>query len=315
MTYSLVADAQDIFRMQSESIAALAGRINGNYSKAIDLILSSRGHVVVSGMGKSGLIAQKMAATFASTGTPSFFLHPADALHGDLGMVTPTDVVILISYSGETDEIMKLVPHLRKLDVPIIGFVGEEDSSLGRQSDVAIDVSVEREACPHNLAPTNSTLATLAMGDAMAVTLMRARDFAPKDFAKFHPGGSLGRRLISRVKDAMSAPPPMTTPETSIGDALLVMTEGRKGLVLVMDENKDLIGIVTDGDLRRGMQKFPGLLDKPVKTIMNRNPITIDEESMLAEAEDRMLRLKLSALVAVDKKGKPTGVIEIFNQK
>ncbi len=313
---TIAQEAKEVFLLQSQAIAALADRINGNYSRVVDLLLSTRGHVVVSGMGKSGLIAQKLAATFASTGTPSFFIHPADALHGDLGMVTPKDTVMLISHSGETDEIKRLMPHLQRLDVPIIGLLGKESSSIGRMVTASLDISVDREACPHNLAPTNSTLAALAMGDALAVSLMRARDFQPTDFARFHPGGSLGRRLLTRVKDAMhSQRLPIVDPERSIGESLLIMTQGQRGVLIVVRPDGQLAGIVTDGDLRRGMQRLPNLLDQPVKTIMSTSPVTIHQDAMLAEAEERMIRLKLSALTVVDDSGKVCGIVEIFNQR
>ncbi len=311
----LLTQARDMIRLQSEAIAALAGRLNGNYSRAIDLILSSRGHLVVSGMGKSGLIAQKLAATFASTGSPSFFVHPADALHGDLGMITPKDVVMVISNSGETDEIVRLLPHIQALDVPTIALLGRESSSVGRQVTVALDVSVDREACPHNLVPTNSILATMAMGDTLAVSLMRARNFQPRDFAKFHPAGTLGQRLLTPVRDTMfKGPLPLVDPERSIAEALTVMTQAQHGLLIVVRDGGQLAGIVTDGDLRRGMQRFPNLLEQPVKTIMSSSPITIHEDAMLAEAEERMVRLKVSALIVVDDNGKIRGIAEIFNQ-
>lgn len=313
---TLIDDAKEVFRLQAEAIAALADRINGSYAEAVDLLLAGRGHVIVCGMGKSGLIAQKIAATLASTGTPSFFIHPAEALHGDLGMVTPNDVAILISYSGETDEVIRMAPHLSARGIPIIGLVGAVDSSLARVSDVTLDVSVEREVCPNNLAPTNSTLATLAMGDSLAVSLMQARNFKPHDFARFHPGGSLGRRLLSRVRDAMhSSPLPVVIPDCSIGEALLVMTKGQRGLVIVESPEGELVGVATDGDLRRGMQKFTNLLTQPIRDIMSPRPVTIQHDAMLAQAEDRMIRLKLSALVVVDSSGKPCGILEIFNPR
>lgn len=313
---NLIDDAKKVFALQSKAIAALAGRINSNYTRAINLLLGVGGHVVVTGMGKSGLIAQKIAATLVSTGTPSFFLHPADALHGDLGLVKSHDVAILISYSGETSEVIRLVPHLRQLDVPIIGLVADETSTLGRASTVTLDVSVEREVCPNNLAPTNSTLATLAMGDSLAVSLMRERNFQAHDFALFHPGGTLGRRLLTKVKDTMHGSPlPIVTPECSIGEGLLVMTHGQRGLLLIVDDNGVLAGIITDGDLRRGMQKYSDLLTQPVQAIMSHRPVTIDQDAMLAEAEERMVRLKLSALVVVGTSGRPCGIIDLFSQQ
>lgn len=313
---ALLKDAREVFRLQSQAIAALAERINGNYTQAVTLLMAGRGHVFVSGMGKSGLIAQKIAATLVSTGTPSFFLHPAEALHGDLGMVKPHDVAILISYSGETDEVIRLAPHLQRRSVPIIGLVGKQSSSLARASDVTLDVSVEREVCPNNLAPTSSTLATLAMGDALAVSLMRERNFQPRDFAQFHPGGALGRRLLMHVRDAMHGKPlPLVEVGCSVGEALLVMTHGQRGVLIVVDSGGELAGIVTDGDLRRGVQKHPSLLTLPIETIMSNRPVTIRDDAMVAEAEDRMVRLKLSALVVVNDSGKVCGIIDIFSQQ
>jgi arabinose-5-phosphate isomerase len=230
----LVKQAQRVFLEQSGAIASLAKKVNGEYTRAVELLLSTRGHVVFSGMGKSGLIGKKMAATFASTGTPSFFLHPAEAFHGDLGMITPHDTIVLVSNSGNTDEVIRLIPFFKQIGVGIIGFVGQIDSIIAQQADVVIDVSVEREVCPNNLAPTSSALATLAMGDALAVSLIRERNFLPCDFAQFHPGGNLGRKLLTKVKDVMRRRElPEVSPTQSVQEALLVMTQGRLGLVLV----------------------------------------------------------------------------------
>lgn len=310
---SLLDEARKTFLLQSSVIADLARRIDGGYSRAIAIILSTNGHVVVSGMGKSGLIGRKIASTFSSTGTPSFFLHPADALHGDLGMIRPKDTLLLISYSGETEEVIRLIPHLRRLEVPIISLVGRMGSTLARHSDVVVEVSVDREVCPNNLAPTNSTLATLAMGDAMAASLVRERHFLPRDFALFHPGGRLGRRLFARVKDAMRRSAlPRVSPGQSVRESLVTMTAGRLGLVLVM-EGERLLGIVTDGDLRRALQRLDNILDVAVSEIMTPEPVTIHENTVLTEAEERMVSKKIKALVVLDDAGKVSGILEIFD--
>lgn len=270
---------------------------------------------MVCGMGKSGLIGRKLAATFASTGTPSFFVHPAEALHGDLGMIRAGDLVLLLSYSGETEEVVRLLPSLGAMQVATIALVGRLESTLAQSVDVAIDVSVEREACPHNLAPTSSTLTTLAIGDALAVALMRERDFRPSDFARFHPGGSLGRRLLARVKDKMvTGTLPSVTTEQTVGQSLLTLTRGRLGILLVMDaeDPRRLRGVVTDGDLRRAMQRHDDLLALPITRIMTRTPITIDPEASLGDAENLMRQHKVTALVVLDEQGAPVGVLDLF---
>ena len=314
-THTVVNEAREVFFRQSSAIAELANRVDDSYVEVIEVLFRTRGHVVAFGIGKSGLIAQKIASTLASTGTPSFFVHSVEAYHGDLGMVTGRDTALLISYSGETEEVVRLLPHLRHLDIPIIGLVGRLNSTLGRAVDYSLDVSVDREVCPNNLAPTNSTLAALAMGDALAVSLIRRRGFQPRDFARFHPGGSLGKRLLTQVKHAMrNSDLPIVSPEDSVGDSLITITEGRLGLALVM-QGERLVGLVTDGDLRRAMQRHSGLLSVPVCEIMTQNPVTICESTLLDEAHHRMKQMKLKALVAVDRHGKVTGVIEVFDER
>ena len=310
---ALIEDARAVFERQAKAVAALADKVDDAYAKVVRTILSTPGHVVLFAMGKSGLVAQKLAATFASTGTPSFFVHPAEAQHGDLGKVTQRDTAILISCSGETREVLDLIPHLRRVGIPIIAMTGTPESRLASEADLILDISVDREACPHNLAPTNSTLATMAMGDALAVSLIDMRDFGPSDFARTHPGGSLGRRLTTRVKDAMrSTDLPIVGPDATVGESLVKITEGRLGLALVMAGER-LIGLVTDGDLRRAMQRHPDLLSMPVSEIMTDNPVTIDENAMLEVARQRMRQLKLKALVAVSARGRVTGVVEVFD--
>lgn len=314
-TSPLVSQARTVFLEQAAVIAQLAERVDNRFTEAIEILFRTEGHVVVFGVGKSGLIGKKIASTLASTGTPSFFVHAAEAYHGDLGMITERDSVILISRSGETEEVVRLLPHLRRTEIPMIGLVGDMDSTLACGVDVALDVSVDREACPNNLAPTNSTLAALSMGDALSVALSRVRGFRACDFARFHPGGSLGQRLLTRVRDTMrKADLPFVSPTDTVGDTLVTMTSGRMGLALVMRSER-LVGIITDGDLRRSMQRHDDLLSMPVSEIMTLNPVTIDEDVLLADAHHRMQNLKLKALVAVNGEGKVTGVVEVFDEK
>lgn len=308
-------EARDIFRAQARSIAQLADRVGEEFNAAIEVLFNTAGHVVVFGLGKSGLIGQKIAATFASIGTPSFFVHATEALHGDLGRVTARDSAVLISYSGETDEVVRLVPHLRRIGIPLIGMVGELDSTLSRGVDVVIDVSVDSEVCPHNLAPTNSTLAALAMGDAFAVSLMKRRAFCATDFARNHPAGSLGRRLTMRCADVMRQTNlPVCSPKDTVGQSLVTMTKGRLGLALVMAGGR-LVGLVTDGDLRRGMQRHDNLLTMPVSEIMTLNPVTISENTMLSDAHTRMQAMKLKALIVTNSAGKVSGVVDVFDDE
>ncbi len=313
-TSQLVEDAREVFRQQAAAISRLAERVDASYARAVEILDDTAGHVVIFGVGKSGLIGQKIASTLASTGSASFFVHATEAYHGDLGMVTQRDTAVLISCSGETEEVVRLMPHLRRLGIPTVALVGNTDSSLARSVDVALDVSVDREACPNNLAPTNSTLATLAMGDALAVSLMRRRDFRAADFARFHPGGSLGRQLVTRVAEAMRVTNlPTVSPSDTVAESLITITEGRLGLVLVMTGER-LVGLITDGDLRRAMQRYPNLLTMHVSEIMTLNPVTIDENTLLGDAHRRMQQMKLKALVVVNEHGKVAGVVEVFDE-
>lgn len=294
------------------AIVGLAAQLDGALDEAVELILGAPGRLVVCGMGKSGLVARKLAATFSSTGTPSLFLHPAEATHGDLGMVCRGDVVLLLSYSGETDEVTRLLPLLRRLETPIIAMVGAPDSTLGREANVTLMSRVDGEVCPHGLAPTTSTLAAMALGDALAVALMREREFSPRDFAQRHPGGSLGRALLSRVRDQMrSHDLPVVSPQASVTECLLTMNQGRMGLALAMRGDR-VCGIVTDGDLRRAMTKGADLSTIPVQDIMSRNPKTIRETAMLADAEERMRCEKIKALVVVDDHCDLVGILELL---
>ncbi len=309
----VVAEAQRVFIHQARAIEALAERVDQGYVEAVEMLLTTVGKVVILGVGKSGLIGRKMAATFASTGTPSFFVQAGEAYHGDLGMISQGDTVMLISQSGETDEVIRLMPHLRRLGVPMIGLTGKLESTLAAGVDVTLDVSVDREACPNNLAPTNSTLAALAMGDALAVSLIGRREFGPSEFAQFHPGGSLGQQLLT-VKEAMRCDDlPTVSPSESVGDSLMTMSLGRLGLVLVIKDER-LVGLITDGDLRRGMQNYSDMLTRPVSDIMTDNPVTIPESTLLVDAHRRMQQMKLKAFVVVDDDHKVSGVVEVFEE-
>lgn len=304
--------AKEALVAQAQAVAKLADRLDGQFQSAVDLILACEGRTVVCGMGKSGLIGKKMVATFASTGTPSFFLHPAEAFHGDLGMLKPVDVLVLISYSGETEELIKLIPSLKSFGNKFIAMTGSGNSTLAKHADIWLDILVDREVCPNNLAPTTSTLATMAMGDALAVALITANQFKPMDFARYHPGGSLGRKLLTRVADVMHSPAPIVSPASSFQDCLLMMTQSRLGLAMVMDGN-ELVGIVTDGDLRRALLKNNQVIHASVTEFMTLNPHTIPADCRVSVAEAYMLENKIRALAVVDDCGAIVGVVEIFD--
>lgn len=305
-----LTSAKETLALYAHEIARLNQRLSDEFNEAVKMMLECQGRVVVAGIGKSGLVGKKMVATLASTGTPSFFLHPTEAFHGDLGMLKPIDVVILISNSGETDDVNKLIPSLKGFGNKIIAMTGNPHSTLGKHADVILNINVEREACPNNLAPTTSTLVTMALGDALAIALIEARQFKAEDFARFHPGGSLGRKLLNRVRDVMNTHLPIASPETSFTDCLSVMNEGRMGVAVIM-RGEQLEGIITDGDIRRVLAKYGAdSLTKTAEQIMTRNPKTIDESIFLAKAEELMKSLHIHSLIAVNEQGKPTGLIE-----
>lgn len=305
--------AQHALMRQSEAILGLTAQLGGEYSRAVDLILRTTGRVVVSGMGKSGLIARKLVATFSSTGTPSIFLHPADAIHGDLGMIMAGDLVMLLSYSGETEEVVRLLPLLRRAGLPVIALVGRAESTVAQHADVVLEAAVEAEVCPHGLAPTTSTLAAMALGDTLAVTLMRERAFSAKDFAQRHPGGSLGRALLSRVQDEMrSADLPLISEDASAAECICVITEGRLGLAIVVRDHK-VVGIVTDGDLRRALAREFDLATARVSEIMTPDPKTVKPSTMVVDAEAKMQREKVKALIVAEG-DQLVGVFDIFRK-
>ncbi|MCV3356961.1 KpsF/GutQ family sugar-phosphate isomerase [Campylobacter sp. RKI_CA19_01122] len=304
--------AKEVFEIESKTILDLCDNLDEDFNKAVELILSSKSRCVISGMGKSGHIGAKIAATLASTGTPSFFMHPGEALHGDLGMLTSEDVLLAISNSGETEEVLKLIPVIKKRKIPLIVMVGNQNSTLAKQADIFINIAVKKEACPLQLAPTSSTTATLAMGDAIAVALMRARNFRPDDFALFHPGGSLGRKLLTRVGDLMvTSNLPIVSPESEFNELVDVMTSGKLGLCVVL-ENEKLVGIITDGDLRRALRaNGKPRFDFKAKEIMSEKPKTIEASAMASEAEELMLKHKIKEIV-VTQDEKIVGVIQLY---
>jgi arabinose-5-phosphate isomerase len=307
-------DAKKVLEIEAEALMALAQRIDENFDKAIELILACKGRVIVTGMGKPGFIAGKIAATLASTGTPSLSIHPADAIHGDLGMVTKDDVVIAISNSGETEEVVRLLSTIKKIGARLIGMTGNTGSTLARYSDVILDVSVEQEACPLGLAPTTSTTVALAMGDAIAVVLIKKRKFEHKDFAFYHPGGSLGKKLL-KVKDIMRTGEknPVVPKNATVKQALLSITKAKAGCCAIVDEKGVLQGIFTDGDLRRHLEdnKNGDFVHRTISEYMTKNPLTVDEEQLAAEAFRLLHEKKIDELVVVDKKRIVVGILDV----
>jgi arabinose-5-phosphate isomerase len=311
----LIEHASEVLRIEAEGILGLIDRLGPSFETAVELILQSKGRVILTGMGKSGLVARKVSATFNSTGTPSLFLHPAEAIHGDLGMVTANDIVLAISNSGGTAEINTLLPILRKMGAKIISLTGRPDSAMAAESDVVIDVGVEREACPLGLAPTASTTAALAMGDALAVALIDRRRFGEEDFRRFHPGGSLGERLRIRVKEIMLTGGQI--PVVSIGDSVKRAVEEiqakKIGATLVVDKDRGLEGIITDGDLRRALLKRENVLHLQVTDILSPSPKTIDQEQTAAEALALMELHGITHLVVLDRYRKVKGIVHLHD--
>lgn len=301
--------------IERDAVAALIERIDASFSRACALMLACTGRVVVTGMGKSGHIGGKIAATLASTGTPSFFVHPGEASHGDLGMVTRADVVIAISNSGETPEVLTILPLFKRMGAPLIAMTGKPASTLGKAADVHLDVSVAQEACPMNLAPTASTTATLAMGDALAVALLEARGFTAEDFALSHPGGALGRRLLLRIRDVMRSGDalPTVAPGTRLTAALLEMTRKGLGMTAVVDAENRVIGLYTDGDLRRTLDQGIDVRNATIDQVMTRGGRSIVADHLAAEAVQLMEKHKISALLVKDADGRLEGVIHMHD--
>ena len=306
--------AKRVFDIEIESLKEVVSSIGDEFTNAVEAILSSKGKLIVSGVGKSGLIGRKIAATLASTGTPSFFLHPGEAFHGDLGMVEPNDQVILISYSGETDEVLKIIPFLKWNKNQIISITGNPKSTIAKNSDHHLNVCISREACPLELAPTSSTTVTLVMGDALAIALMEAREFQHEDFARFHPGGSLGRKLLVKVKDLMRKDSlPFINKNASFTEMLLCMSEGKLGLVIVGNAD-EIAGVVTDGDLRRALVRNPDTSQLHIDDMMTVNPVIIDPEEYISQAEQLMIERKIATiLVGSAEERTIAGVYQIYN--
>ncbi len=314
-----IEQAKRVLRIEADAVAALIDRIDASFEQAVDMVLDSKGRVVVTGMGKSGQIGKKIAATLASTGTPALFLHPAEGVHGDLGMVMRGDVVIALSNSGETEEIARMLPSLKRLGIQIIALTGNKESTLAKNSDVVLDVGVKEEACPLGLAPTASTTAALAMGDALAVALLDKRGFRPEDFACFHPGGALGKRLLLRVRDLMHTGKdiPTVREETLIKDAIYEISSKKMGVTAVLDSTGRLVGVISDGDLRRWMEKTEKtgerLLTKKAVEIMTKNPKVASKDSLAAEAVAIMEKNSITCLIVADAQKKPEGVIHLHD--
>lgn len=311
----LIEHGRAVIQLEADAVQVLAGRIDETFAKACQLILDTQGRIVVVGMGKSGHIGGKIAATLASTGTPAFFVHPGEASHGDLGMITPEDSVIAISNSGETDEILTILPIIKRMDIKLIALTGSTESSLAKQADITIDVGVEQEACPLNLAPTSSTTVTLAVGDALAVALYKARGFNAEDFARSHPGGKLGRRLLLYVSDIMHTGEniPAVTNEATLRAGLLEMTSKGLGMVSVIDQDNKLVGILTDGDLRRILNKGTDVYTAKITDVMTPDPRTTTPDRLAAEIVQMMRTQSINGLVVVDSENHVVGALNMHD--
>lgn len=314
---SLLAEARKVIQIEIEALQAMAQRLDASFDAAVELIYACQGRVVITGMGKSGLICQKIAATMASTGTPTFFLHPAEGIHGDLGMITRSDVVIAVSNSGETEELTRILPVVKRMGLPLIAMAGRPQSTLARAGDVFLDISVAQEACPLGLAPTASTTATLAMGDALAVALLVKRGFRAEDFALYHPGGALGKKLLLKVEDLMhrESEMPMVSESTLLRDALFEITSKKLGITGVCNSNGELVGVFSDGDLRRAIAKGLDLLNQPVGVLMGRQPKRIVRSELAAKAVQLMEAHTITSLFVFDEENslRPCGIIHLHD--
>jgi arabinose-5-phosphate isomerase len=310
---NILRRARQVLEIEAKAIADLKKKINRDFQKATQLILRSKGRVVVTGMGKAGIIGQKLSATLSSTGTPSLFLHSAEAIHGDLGRVTGDDVVIILSNSGETDEIKKLLPLLKKIGAKIIAITGNIKSLLGHYSDIVLNTSVKKEACPLGLAPTTSTTAMLAMSDALAVCLLELKGFKEKDFAFYHPGGLLGKKLLLKVEEIMRTGPanPIVNENKKVAEVLVKITQARAGSATIINKKGRLVGIFTDGDLRRHLEIDPRLSQRKVKEVMTKNPITVKPPMLAVEAMRILEEKKIDEVPVVDKNNQPVGLLDV----
>ena len=298
---------------EAKALLELIPHIDSDFDKTVDIILHCKGKLIVTGVGKSGHIGAKIAATLSSTGTPSFFINPLDVFHGDLGVIQHEDVVLAISNSGQTDELLRFIPMVLHMQIPIIGMSGNPDSLLAKYSTAHINIRVEKEACPLNLAPTSSTTATLAMGDALAVALMEVRDFKPRDFAQFHPGGSLGKRLLTTAADVMKSDDmPVISKEMPLGDAILLVSKGKMGMGVAIEDDK-VIGLITDGDLRRAMEKWrERFFDRPVSDIMTTTPKMVAPTTKISEIQKIMNKYKIHSVLVVDEEKHLLGIVDHY---
>jgi len=314
-TEQIINKAKEVIKIEGEAVLNLAGRINSNFAKTVELIFNSNGRVVFTGMGKSGIIARKIVASFNSTGTAAIFLHPTDALHGDLGMVRKDDIVILVSKSGFTEELVQLIPMFKRINVSLIGMLGEVDSKLAKECDLILDVSIKEEACPYDLAPTASTTAALVMGDALAVALLEMRGFTAEDFAMLHPAGSLGKRLSLKIDEIMikGKDIPIVKELTPLKDAILTITSRRLGVTCVVNDNDVLVGIITDGDLRRLLEKTLDIKSLFAKDVMTTSPKTISKDFLASFAIQQMENFNITSIIVVDKQNKPEGIVHLHD--
>ncbi|MEN3013779.1 MAG: KpsF/GutQ family sugar-phosphate isomerase [Endomicrobiia bacterium] len=304
--------AKEVLKTESQQVFFQINHLDENFVKAVELLLSLKGKLIVIGVGKSGLVGRKIASTFSSLGISSIFLHPVELLHGDLGVIRPEDVILVLSYSGETEEIKKVLSVIKNFDIKIISFTGKIKSKLARYSDVVINTKVQKEACPYNIVPTSSTTAMLAMGDALGITIAKMKGFKKEDFARFHPSGNLGKVLNLKVKEIMRKGKliPKVSPDTIVKDALLVMTSKKLGATTVVDDKGVLIGYFTDGDLRRYFQKNIDIINCKIKDVMTRNPKVAYPEELLIEAKEKMRKFNCDNLPVVDKKNRVIGIID-----
>ena len=311
----LIKIAQETFHIEANALNIAADRLDQNFLDAINIILATSGKLIITGVGKSGLVGAKMAATFASTGTSSFFLHPTEALHGDLGMLSKGDTLLAISSSGESEELTKILPHIKRFDIPLIGMTSKKDSSLGRYADVFLDITVEKEACPLGIAPTTSTTLTMALGDALAVALMNHRGFKEQDFASFHPGGALGKKLFVKIKDLMRTKNlPLIHTNSTLQEAIVAMSQGKLGTVLIVDEHNTFKAILTDGDLRRALMQEDFSMSHLATHYASKNPKSYHNTELLAsEALEILENGRIQLLPLVDQEGKVLAVLHIHD--
>ena len=311
----IIAKGKEVIRIEGDAILNLINNIDKNFAQAVELIFNSHGRVVFTGMGKSGIIARKIVATLNSTGTAAIFMHPTDALHGDLGMVRKNDIVILISKSGYTEEILQLIPMFKRINVTIIGMLGETDSKLAKECDIVLNVSVKEEACPHDLAPTTSTTVALVLGDALAIALLEKRGFTAEDFAMLHPGGSLGKRLSLKIEEIMITGKdiPIVDENESLKDAILMITSKRLGATCVVNSEGVLTGIITDGDLRRLLEKTLDIKSLTAQDVMTKKPKTINKDFLASFALQQMENFNITSIIVVDNFNRPEGIVHLHD--